>query len=57
MEEGDAIVAIAGQVVRDIETLRAALSKLEPGKTVPVEVLRGDERVTLKVTLGGRPAR
>jgi len=57
MEEGDAIVALAGQVVRDIDTLRAALSKLEPGKTVPVEVLRGDERVTLKVTLGGRPAR
>jgi hypothetical protein len=57
MEEGDAIVAIAGQVVRDLDTLRAALSKLEAGKTVPVEVLRGDERVTLKVTLGGRPGR
>jgi len=57
MEAGDVIVSIAGHVVRDMQTLRAALGKLKAGKTVPVVVLRGDERVTLKVTLGAPPAR
>ena len=55
MEPGDVIVSIAGHVVRDLQTLIAALGRLSPGKTVPVVVLRGDERVTLKVTLGARP--
>jgi len=57
MEAGDVIVSIAGHVVRDMQTLIAALGRLKAGKTVPVVVLRGDERITLKVTLGGRPRR
>jgi len=57
MEPADIIVSIAGQVVRDTPTLRAALLKLEAGKTVPVVVLRDETEVTLKVTLGSRGGR
>lgn len=52
MQEGDVLVGLAGQIVRDLDSLRAALRRLEPGKTVAAEVLRGEERVTLKITLG-----
>ena len=57
MEPGDIIISLAGHVVRDRQTLTAVLGKLSAGKTVPVVVLRGDEKITLKVTLGGRPLR
>ena len=57
MEDADVIVRIADQVVRDIQTLRSALIRLEAGKTVPVVVLRGNEELTLKVTLGQRGQR
>ncbi len=52
IEPGDVLVSVAGQIVRDLDSLRAALGRLAPGKTVAVEVLRGEERVVLKVTLG-----
>lgn len=57
MENADIIVSIAGHVVRDVQTLRAVMIKLEAGKTVPFVVLRDEAQVTLKVTLGARPAR
>ena len=57
MEDADVIVRIADQVVRDIQTLRGVLIKLEAGKTVPVVVLRDGKEVTLKVTLGQRGRR
>lgn len=57
MEDADVIVRIAGQVVRDIQTLRGVLIRLEAGKTVPVVVLRDGAEVTLKVTLGQRGRR
>ncbi|MDF1702002.1 MAG: M28 family peptidase [Planctomycetota bacterium] len=57
MENADTILSIAGQVVRDLQTLRGALMKLEGGKTVPVVVLRDGERLTLKITLGERGRR
>ena len=54
MQAGDVIVSVAGHVVRDLQTLVAALTKLTAGKTVPVVVVRDEERITLKVTLGAR---
>lgn len=57
MEPADIIVRIAGHVVRDLQTLRAVMLKLEAGKTVPFVVLRDGKEVTLKVTLAARGAR
>ena len=57
MQDGDVIVSMAGQVVRDMQSLRGVIGKLQAGKTVKVVVLRGDERVTLQVTLAARPGR
>jgi S1-C subfamily serine protease len=58
IESGDRLVAINGQAVDagDPESLRAPLEGLEPGDTVPVEVERGGERLSLEVTLSS-PAR
>jgi hypothetical protein len=59
LETADVLVRIAGESVRDSQTLRSVLSRLEAGKTVPVVVLRDDQELTLKVTLapgrGRRP--
>jgi hypothetical protein len=57
VQDADVIVSIAGQIVRDPQSLRAVLLKLEAGKTVPVVVLRDDREITLKVTLGARGGR
>jgi S1-C subfamily serine protease len=56
VEAGDIIVSIDGQVVDGEHPLDATLSQHAPGLTVPIEVLRGTERLTLQVTLGTRPA-
>ncbi|MDJ0973378.1 MAG: M28 family peptidase [Planctomycetota bacterium] len=57
MQDGDVIVSVASQVVRDLQSLRGVLGKLQAGKTVRIVVLRGDERKTLQVTLAPRPGR
>jgi aminopeptidase YwaD len=51
MEAGDILVSLADHVVRDLQSLRAALGKLSAGKTVTAVILRADERITLKITL------
>lgn len=52
----DIIVGFGGQPVKNIEDFMSGLMTQKPGNTVDVEVLRGGERVTLKVTLGTRGA-
>ncbi|MDA1195475.1 MAG: M28 family peptidase [Planctomycetota bacterium] len=52
LQDADVIRSIAGEVVRDLQTLRAALVKLEAGKTVAVVVVRDGQTITLKITLG-----
>ncbi len=54
---GDVIVAIAGMPVRSADDVsRIVTDELEPGDTVPFEVLRnGDKPVTVQVRLGERP--
>jgi hypothetical protein len=48
---GDKIVEIAGKPVKTIETYQEALATQKPGDTIDVVVLRGKERLTLKVKL------
>jgi aminopeptidase YwaD len=57
MESADVLISIAGEPVRDLQTLRSVLLRLEAGKTVAVVVIRDEKEVTLKVTLGRRGGR
>jgi S1-C subfamily serine protease len=56
IEDGDIIVSIGGQRIDAEHPLDATLSQFAPGRTIPIEVLRGGETLTLQVTLGTRPA-
>ena len=52
---------VAGRAVRDSSDLGEAISRLEPDRSVELEIYRGGERRTISVRLGerplGRPAR
>lgn len=50
LKPGDRVVAAAGQRVRTWEEL-VAIIHARPGETIPVEVLRDGQRVTLRPTL------
>lgn len=54
-KDGDIIVSINGKVIDEEHPLDATLSQFAPGMTVPVEILRDGQTVTLQVTLGTRP--
>jgi len=49
---GDLIVSIDGQEVTDPQDINAIMEKHQAGDTVSVTVVRGQHRVTIKVTLG-----
>lgn len=51
MKEGDIIVRFGETEVRNIYDYMTALSRHTPGEDVPVVVLRGDDRLTLTVSL------
>mgnify|MGYP001589715138 CR=1 FL=1 len=51
---GDAIVAIDGQPVSQMEELRAFVLEAEPGQQVTLTILRDGEELTIEVTLGER---
>ena len=55
MKPNDVITSIGGRVVVDQPSLASALSALEPGQTVTVEVKRGDSGVSLTLALGELP--
>jgi 2-alkenal reductase len=52
---GDVIVSVAGHEIRTEDDLPAVLAQVAPGRTVPMEVMRGGQRRTLRVKLGERP--
>jgi S1-C subfamily serine protease len=55
---GDVVLALAGRTVVDADSLvRIVTNELEPGRTVPIVVLRGGKRRTLRITLAARPPR
>jgi S1-C subfamily serine protease len=51
---GDILVKLDGHVVRDSEDLQVILAGDRAGKTVPIEVIRGNTLHTLSVTIGQR---
>lgn len=52
---GDQLLAINGRAITSPADVARILSACRPDQTVPVEVLRGGHRITLKVTLGYLP--
>ncbi|HEU0003123.1 MAG TPA: trypsin-like peptidase domain-containing protein [Ktedonobacteraceae bacterium] len=51
---GDILVKLDGHAVRDSEDLQVVLAGGRAGKTVPIEVIRGNKLHTLSVTIGQR---
>jgi hypothetical protein len=49
---GDIIASIDGNSLPDFDRLTAHIAQHRPGSTVPLEVIRGGERMKLDVTLG-----
>ena len=56
IKDGDIIASIDGKVIDEEHPLDATLAQFSPGATVSLDVLRDGKHVTLKVTLGTRPA-
>ena len=55
LKPGDILTKVNGEDVTSDQTVSFLVANLEPGAKVPVEVLRGGERLNLDVTLGKRP--
>jgi S1-C subfamily serine protease len=55
-EGGDLIVAVDGKEIATGDELAAAIAGKQPGDTVEVELYRGDDKQTVEVELGERPA-
>jgi serine protease Do len=51
----DAILAVAGMMVSDPDTLISTIQRHKVGDVVTVKVKRGEEEVEIKATLGKRP--
>jgi hypothetical protein len=52
---GDVINKMDGKLLQDFDRLTAHIAQHEPGEEVEVTILRGDETLTKRVTLGDRP--
>jgi len=55
LTEGDVITSIAGTEVKTINSLVGQLRRYPVGEPLEVDVLRGDETITLTIELGPRP--
>jgi S1-C subfamily serine protease len=56
VKDGDIIVSVNDKVIDEEHPLDATLAQFSPGDTVDVKILRDGATLTLKVTLGTRPA-
>lgn len=56
LKPGDVIRKYDGRTVSESDELLAMVASNNPGDTVPLEILRNGEPVSLKVTLGQRPS-
>ena len=54
LQVGDILVGFAGKQIREQEELLSGLGSTAVGSEIDVEILRGDERITLKVIIGER---
>lgn len=54
LQGGDILLSVAGHTTHGSAGLRATLSTLEPGETVPVRIRRGSEELEFLLTLGSQ---
>ena len=52
LEPGDAIIGYDNNVITDPNDFPRFIANTEPGSEVPIELIRGGERLTLSVTIG-----
>jgi S1-C subfamily serine protease len=52
LQVGDVIVQIGSQAVNDVSSLTDALANKNPGDSVTVKIVRGNQQLTVNVTLG-----
>jgi serine protease DegQ len=57
MKLGDVIVAVNGRTVPDTSAALNAIAEIPPGKSVPVQVVRRNQQLTLDVVVGKRRPR
>jgi len=55
MRPGDAVVAFAGDPVRDLSSFRLQVARTPSGRRVPVQVFRSGQTLSLEVELAARP--
>lgn len=55
LKQFDRIISVDGTVTPDSKAVLDVLTKHKPGDVVPVVVQRGNERLTVDITLGQRP--
>lgn len=56
LRDGDIITSINGQDVTSEQTVIFLIANIQPGETIPLEVLRNGKTVALSATLGKRPS-
>jgi S1-C subfamily serine protease len=56
LQRGDIVTGIEGTTLDHEHPLDAVVSGFAPGDTVTMDVLRGDQRLSIDVTLGTRPS-
>jgi S1-C subfamily serine protease len=56
IKTGDIITKVEGETIDPSHRLEDLLVKYAPGRTISLEVYRGDSYITIKVTLGTRPS-
>ena len=56
LKSGDILTKVNGKDVTADQTVSFLVANLQPGTTVPVEVLRDGSRIKINVTLGKRPS-
>ena len=55
LKAGDAIVELDGQAIESSQDLREAVAELSPGDEVSLQINRGEETLTVEVSLGVHP--
>ncbi len=55
LKNGDLILSLNGQVVKNSDEFLAVISRNKPGDQVELKIVRDDKEQPLKITLGSRP--
>ena len=56
LQKGDIIVAINGETIKNVNSLRAVIAMYKPATTVPISILRDGQTQDISVTLSERSA-